>query len=89
MPKTATVEDRLRQYEDWLARIVYADMLATATGDDDGVEVADTIGKVVEEAKTAGAGFDGFIRKAAASLAKDVMTRRYGELTEDLADLLA
>lgn len=88
MTKTATLEERLRQYEDWLARIVYADMLAAATGDEDGVEVADTIGKVVEEAKTAGAGFDGFIRKAAASLAKDVMTRRYGELTEELAELL-
>lgn len=89
MTKTATLEDRLARYEDWLAKIVAADMLAAATGDDDGVAVADTIGEVVEEAKTAGAGFDGFVRKAAALLAKDVMTRRYGEATADLAALLA
>lgn len=89
MTKTATLEDRCRQYEDWLSKIVFADMLATATGEDDGVAVADTIGEVVEEAKAAGAGFDGFIRKAAALLAKDVWSRRYGDLTPELADLLA
>lgn len=80
MTKTATPEDRL---EDWLARIVAADMQAAMTEDDDGVAVADTIAEVVEEAQAAG--FDGFIRKAAASLAKDVLTRRYGETTGDLA----
>ena len=86
MTKTATLEERLACYEDWLSRIVAADMLANVTGDD---EVTDTVGEVVEEAKAAGAGFDGFIRKAVASLAKDVLTRRYGELTPDLAELLA
>ena len=85
MTQTATLEERLRQYEDWLAKIVYADMLTSVTGDE---EVTDTIGEVVEEAKAAGAGFDGFIRKAAASLAKDVMTKRYGNWTEELAELL-
>ncbi len=89
MTKTATLEDRLARYEDWLAKIVAADMLAAATGEDDGVAVADTIGEVVEEAKAAGAGFDTFVRKAAALLAKDVMTRRYGEATANLAELLA
>lgn len=87
MTKTATLEDRCRQYEDWLSKIVFADMLATATGEDDGVAVADTIGEVVEEAKAAGAGFDGFIRKAAGSLAKDILTRRYGEAAGLLAEL--
>lgn len=85
MAQTATLEERLRQYEDWLAKIVYADMLTSVTGDE---EVTDAIAEVIEEAKVAGAGFDGFIRKAAASLAKDVMTKRYGNWTEELAELL-
>ena len=85
MTQTATLEERLRQYEDWLAKIVYADMLTSVTGDE---EVTDAIAEVIEEAKVAGAGFDGFIRKAAASLAKDVMTKRYGNWTEELAELL-
>ncbi len=83
MTKTATLEDRCRQYEDWLSRIVYADMLADVTGDEG---VADTVSQVVEEAKAAG--FDGFIRKAAVLLARDTLGRRYGEETADLAALL-
>ncbi len=82
MTKTATMEDRLARYEDWLSRIVYADMLVEVTGDEG---VTDTIGQVVEEAKVAG--FDGFIRKAAALLARDTLGRRYGEETAALAEL--